>query len=188
MSAAIIEPIILYDDEYPPTGLVAPLEAALLSVSKWFETKGIYVHFATVKTPRYDHNIDILTSENPWAQVRDEVPKLGYPVDHKSLVLLRGWYVNHTAYGWGGNPLALVSGRTLDWLASHGTAEGIMDDNLVAGLIAHEVGHVLGYQHSTEPGPNVMWHWWLYPEVYFSLDQRASGSFGGAPSACAPLP
>lgn len=106
-----------------------------------------------------------LTSSNPWYDVYNAVQGL-YTPPEKVLVILEGWDIVGSL-GWGGDPLAVVGEYTVQRFLTIGSPEHIVDDWPAVGILAHELGHVLGFSHDLTKLNNVMWSGlYNFPETY----------------------
>lgn len=185
----IVHPVILFDQFASYHDYAPALDRAVRQAETWWEQQGQYVHFATVKVLGPDHAIN-LSLGNPWGQAWDALINqnlLGLPSAdvgaHKFLVLLRGW--DHAQYvGWGGGQLAVVGDYCLKYLASVGGPDAIVDDNLAVGVMCHEVGHTLGYDHTNTGIMSLGWS--QYPNVL--LEQAAMLPASGPGPTTLPQP
>lgn len=141
------------------------LSEALALVKRFYDACGLPITLLPVTIEQMPGSID-LTAENPWNQVYPLVQ--GRFVEGTSLlVLLDGWTSPSLYVGWGGYPLAVVGDYALSRLRSisrHANtwadAVATVDDGEAAGLIAHEVGHCLGFGHDFS-NRNIMSGWWV---------------------------
>lgn len=169
----------------PVEDYVTPLEKVLHDVALFYHAAGYDIDHKPIELMVHTFNV---LQENPWNDVLTWVHVAlarQWPPPDKYLVLLEDW--SWSAHGWGLDPLAVLGKNSCDVLLTMGTPETIVDDNIAAGIVAHEVGHVLGYPHDLVTPNNVMWSGcYLFPECYPSKEMTEAGRALFNP--CPPIP
>ena len=165
----IIRPVLIATSDMPSEAYAAPFELALTGsngIVRFFDSYGMPLEFAPIERLTYTGPVDYRTLDNPWY----ELYRFLQPIDVPVLAVVVDW-VEQSAYGWGGYPLAMVGQYAASRLLTVGTPEALVDDFHAMGLMGHEVSHCMGFGHS-DPSRRDILNQGLYdwPECYPSPD------------------
>lgn len=144
----IFRPILIAYESLPGEAYVAPFQNALTGpngVDNFYESYALPLEWRQVERLAYS-GPDYRQKANPWPDIYAYLYPYLQP-DERALAILVDWQES-IANGWGGSPLALVGQYAASRLLTVGTIEAVVDDWHAMGLLAHEIGHVMGFGHS----------------------------------------
>ncbi len=151
----LIRPILIASGAPPSEAYVEPFQRALTGengIAKFFASYAMPVEFEPIQRLVYTGPVDYRTLDNPWNAIYGFLQPITVPV----VAVLVDW-VEQSAYGWGGYPLAIVGQYAASRLLTTGTPEALVDDFHAMGLMAHEVSHCMGFAHDLIHPNNIMW-------------------------------
>lgn len=183
----IVNPVLLIPEGVASEDDVRAVRTALQPIQAWYEAHGVYLlildpkahpcslawqHFATYPGGPYFAVQDLAIQEG-WRS-RDD----GETV--KALVFLQGF---RDGEGEAGLTVAVVGYGAVADLASAANDGMPSRGDAAAGLVAHEIGHLMGLQHVAVQGDLMHEQAWsaLFPAV--TLSERPVGAFVGTPGS-----